>query len=113
MKINIKATNLDLTPSIHDYVENKIGSLDKFLERFEKNEEIEVLVEITRITKHHKSGDVFCCDATFSLGKKVFRAEDTDEDIRLAIDRTRDKLQQEIKKYKEKKTEYSGESENV
>jgi len=39
------------------------------------------------------------------VGKKVFRAEDLNEDIRMAIDEIRNKLQQEIKKYKEKKIE--------
>jgi len=107
MVINIKATNLDLTPSVREYVEEKIGSLDKFLQRFEKEGEIEIFVEIARATKHHKSGEVFYAEATFSLGKKVFRAEDSNEDIRIAIDKTRDKLQQEIKKYKEKKIERS------
>ncbi len=107
MKIHIKATNLDLTPSIREYTEKKIGSLDKFLERFEKEGEVEIFVEVARTTKHHKSGEVFYAEATFSLGKKVFRAEDTDEDIRVAVDKLRDKLQQEIKKYKEKKIERS------
>lgn len=105
MVINIKATNLDLTPSIREYAEEKIGSLNKFLERFEKEGEVEIFVEIARTTKHHKSGEVFRAEATFSLGKKVFRAEDLSEDIRLAIDEVRNKLQQEIKKYKEKKIE--------
>ncbi|MFH1346947.1 MAG: ribosome-associated translation inhibitor RaiA [Spirochaetota bacterium] len=103
MRIQIKATNLDLTPSIREYVEEKIGSLDKFLERFEKEGEIEVFIEVARTTKHHRSGKVFYAEVTFSLGKKVFRAEDLNEDIRLAIDEVRDKLQQEIKKYKEMK----------
>ena len=103
MEIHIKATNLDLTPSIREYTEEKIGSLGKFLGRFGKESEIEIFVEIARTTKHHKSGEVFRAEATFSLRKKVFRAEDLSEDIRLAIDEVRNKLQQEIKKYKEMK----------
>ncbi len=103
MEINIKATNLDLTPSIREYVEEKIGSLDKFLKKFEKEGEIKILVEIARTTKHHKSGKVFYAEATFSLRKKVFRAENSNDDVRLAIGEVRNKLQQEIKKYKEKK----------
>ena len=31
MKINIKATNLDLTPAIHEYIEEKSVPLDRFL----------------------------------------------------------------------------------
>ncbi len=105
MRIDIKATNLELTPAIREYIEMKIGSLSRFLKRFEVESEIEVFVEIARTTKHHKSGDVFCAEASFSIGKKLLRAEDTDWDIRIAIDKVRDKLQQEIKKYKEKQIE--------
>lgn len=103
MRIDIKATNLDLTPAIREYIEDKIGSISRFLKRFEVESEIEVFVEIARTSKHHKTGNVFCAEASFSIAKKLLRAEDIDWDIRVAIDKVRDKLQQEIRKYKEKK----------
>lgn len=103
MKINIKVTNLDLTPAIREYIEEKIGSLDRFLKSFETKSEIEVFVEIAHTTKHHRHGNVLYAEATASLGKKILRAEHSDWDIRVAIDKVKDKLQQEIKKYKEKK----------
>lgn len=105
MKINIKATNLDLTQAIREYIGIKIGSLDRFLKRFEVKSEIEVFVEIAHTTKHHRHGNVLYAEATIPLGKKILRAEHSDFDIRIAIDRVRDKLQQEINKYKEKKIE--------
>lgn len=105
MKINIKATNLDLTPAIREYIEEKIGSLDRFLKRFEVKSEVEVFVEIARTTKHHRHGNVLYAEATVPIGKKILRAEHFDWDIRVAIDKVRDKLQQEIKKYKEIKIE--------
>jgi len=103
MKIDVKATNLELTPAIQEYIQTKIGSLSHFLKRFEAESEIKIFVEIARTTRHHKSGNVFCADANFSIGKKLLRAEHSDWDIRVAIDKVKDKLQQEIKKYKEKK----------
>ncbi len=106
MQIDIKATNLELTPAIREYVETKIGSLEHFLERFESRDEIRVFVEIARTTRHHKSGDVFCAEASFPLGKKLLRADHVDEDVRMAIDKVKDKLQQEIKKYKDQKRPY-------
>jgi len=103
MQINIKATNLELTPAIREYIEIKIGSLKRFLKRFEDKSEIEVFVEIARTTRHHHKGNVFYAEVTFSIGKKIFRAEHSDWNIRVAIDRVKDKLQEEIKKYKETK----------
>lgn len=107
MLIDIKAIDLELTPAIREYIETKIGSLSRFLKRFEAESEVKIFVEIARTTKHHKSGNVFCADANFSIGKKLLRAEHSDWDIRVAIDKVKDKLQQEIKKYKEiKMTDY-------
>ncbi len=103
MKIDIKSTHLDLTPAIKEYIESKIGALDKFIKRFESKSEIKVFIEIARTTRHHHSGNVFYAEAIIPVGKKILRAEHSSEDIRLSIDRTRDKLQQEIKKYKEVK----------
>jgi len=105
MQIDIKAINLELTPIIREYIEEKIGSISRFIKRFEAESEIRIFVEIARTTRHHKSGDVFCAEARFTIGKKLLMAEHTDWDIRIAIDKVKDKLQQEIKKYKEKKIE--------
>lgn len=105
MKINIKATNLDLTPAIREYIEKKIGSLSRFLKRFETKSEVEVFIEIARTTKHHRHGNVLYAEATIPLGKKILRAEHFDWDIRVAIDKIKNKLQQGIKEYKEIKME--------
>jgi putative sigma-54 modulation protein len=100
MKIKIKATNLDLTPSIVCYIEEKISSVEKFLEKFEINSETEVFVEIARTTNHHRKGEVFRAEANMELPGKVLRADHEEWDIRVAIDKVKDKLQAEIKKYK-------------
>ena len=104
MHIIIKSTNLNLTPAIEKYIEEKIGSLDHFIKkRFEGKSEIKAEVEIARTTTHHRHGDVFCAEVNLHLPKKNLRAEHSDWDIRIAIDKTKDKLQREIKKYKEKR----------
>ena len=106
MKIIIKTTNLELTPAINEYIEEKIGSLDKFLnKKLEKESEIKIEVEIARTTKHHKSGDVYYAEANIHLPGKILRAEHSDWDIRVAVDKIKDILQQEIKKYKGTKLE--------
>lgn len=103
MKILIKATKLELTPAIYEYIENKIGSLSRFIKRFETQGEIKTEIEIARATKHHRHGSVFYAEANIHLPGKILRAEHFDWDIRVAIDNVKDKLRQEIKKYKEKK----------
>jgi len=106
MQIIIKSKNLDLTPSIKEYVEMKIGSLDHLLERFEANSEIKIEIEIARTTKHHKQGDVFYAEANLHLPKKILRSEHYDSDIRIAVDEIKNKLHVEITKYKELATDH-------
>ena len=118
MQIQIKATNLDLTPAIKEYTEKKISLLDRFLQKeltpVEKNKKIPasshrelkdrvIFIEIARTTRHHRHGNIFYAEATLELDKETLRAEHSDYDIRVAIDKVRDKFKKEIIKHKEKK----------
>ena len=101
MKMLLKATSLELTPAIKTFIEDKIGSLEKFLKRFEALGEIKCEVEIARSTKHHRKGNVFHAEVNLYLPKKTLRAEFEGTDVRSAIDKVKDKLKTEIGKYKE------------
>lgn len=101
MRIIIKTTNLDVTPSLNKYLEDKIGGLGKFLI---SSPSAEAFVEIARTTLHHKSGKVFRAEVNLKINGVKFRAEFEDDDMRTAIDKVRDELQQEIKKFKGKKS---------
>jgi len=102
MKINIRANKIDLTPSITKYIEDKIGSLDKFVEGFEVDGETKVSVEIARTSKHHLHGEVFCAEASLNLKKHILMAKEIDEDAYVVIDKVKDTLKIEILKFKEK-----------
>ena len=101
MKISIKFTNLDSTPSIKTYVEEKIGALEKLLGHWEDHGELEARVEVARRSMHHKKGEVYRAEINLPMPGTMLRAEDRDFDIRVAIDKARDRLQREIKKYKD------------
>ena len=101
MKLHLKATNIDLTEPLKVYVDEKLGGLEKFIKRWDAEGGVEIWVEVGRTSRHHKKGDVFMAEADIRLPGKVFRAEDEDFDIRVAIDRVRDKLERDISKYKE------------
>ena len=78
MKINIKSTHLDLTPALKEYIEEKIGSLAKFLKRWDPEGVVEAYVEVARTTKHHHKGNVFRAETDLRVPGKVLRAEDED-----------------------------------
>jgi len=99
MKITIKWTDLKPIESIEVFVEEKIGGLEKFLKYL--GTAVEAWVEVSRTTKHHKRGEfVYRAEADIRLPNKIVRAEAIDKDLRLAIVRVKDELQQQIKTYK-------------
>lgn len=100
MKTNIKATNLDLTPSLTVYIEEKLGGLSRYIKRFDEGGVAEIWLEVGRTTRHHHKGNVFRAEGDIRLPRKILRAEANGADIRTAIDALRDKLHLEIEKYK-------------
>lgn len=101
MKLIVKATSLEITPALNDYLVNKLSSLSKFVRRWETAGEIEVRIELGRTTRHHRRGNIYRAEVDLCLPEKLLRAEASEPDIRMAVDRVKDKLQQGIKKYKE------------
>ena len=102
MRITIEATGFDVTPTIKAYIEKKIGSLARLLKRFEAAGELTALVEVGRTTRHHKHGDVFRAALNLDLPGKVIRAESENEDLRTAVDEVKNRIKDDIEKYKDK-----------
>ena len=91
-KINIKATNISLTPSISEYIAKKIETLDKF---FGEKEAL-VNVEVGRTTKHHKSGDIFKAEIHISAAGQDYYAVSETEDLYAAIDEVKNEMAREL-----------------
>jgi ribosomal subunit interface protein len=100
MKINIKATAIELTPAITKYVEKKIGSLDKYI----RNEDAVAQVEVGRTTQHHNKGDVFKAEVHVTgAGLDVYAAVEK-EDLYVGIDAVKDEIVRNVLGKKEKET---------
>lgn len=109
MKINIKASNLDLTPAITVYIEDKINGLEKFvsgegLKAWDEHNQaaMEADVEIAKTTSHHRQGDIYRAEVNLKVPGRIIRAEAEEWDMRVAVDKVKDELQAELKKYKNK-----------
>jgi putative sigma-54 modulation protein len=100
MKLNIKATNLELTPKLKDYVQKKMDMLDKYLGKLKI---ISAHFEVSKTTSHHLKGEIYSAEANLSLGSDLLRVEKTEKDLYKAIDKVKDHLELVIKKYKDKK----------
>ena len=101
MKIIIKATNIKLSPSINEYVNEKIGGLDKFLKKFDP-ELTKAYVEVGKITQGQRQGDIFRAEVNLNINGRLIRVEETEESLHTAIDLVKDELQREIRRHKDK-----------
>jgi putative sigma-54 modulation protein len=99
MKINTKATGITITPSISEYIEKKIGMLEKF---FKKEEEVLVNVEVGRTTRHHKSGDIFRAEIQIVFGGKNYYAAAETPDLYASIDEVKDEISYKLSGEKKK-----------
>lgn len=105
MRITIKAKNLELTEELQNFIEEKIGSLKKFIkilkeEKGEGKTLAEAFVEVEKETMHHKKGQIFSVKASIYLpGKNLLVFAKTD-DLLTAVIKARDELKAEIEKYK-------------
>ena len=100
MKIKIKATNLELTPAIKEYVETKMTMLNKYLSGITP---VLCEFEVSLTTNHHLKGEIFRAEANLSFPGQMLRVEKTEKDLYKAIDKVKDHLGPMIKKYKETK----------
>lgn len=110
MQINIKATDLELTPALKEFIDDKVGDLERLVQNMgsEPSEAgqaspVEVFVEVARTTNHHKKGDVFSSEIQVRLpGAEgvVVRAEEWD--IHRAINKSRDEMKDRLKSTREK-----------
>ena len=99
MKLNIKASGLELTPAISDYIQEKMSMLDKYLGDLKV---IQADFEVELTTKHHLKGEIFRAEANLSVPGDLLRTEKTEKDLYKAIDKVKDHLQDMIIKNKEK-----------
>ena len=103
--------NLEFTPSLSAAIESKlVKPLEKRLQNFVGKDLPILTLELGRSTRHHHKGNVFYAEGNLSIGKKLLRAEVTDQDIHTACDLLKDELLGEINKLKEKKESVSKKS---
>ncbi len=100
MKINTKATSVQITGEISDYLHKKLEGLSKFLDV--NDESIKIDVELGRTTKHHEKGDVFRAEINIFTKQKTFRAEVEAGDLLSAIDILKDQIFSELRSNKSK-----------
>jgi ribosomal subunit interface protein len=108
MKIIIKTKNLELTNDLQKFIDEKIGSIKKFIDVLKREDEIgktlaEVFVEVQKETKHHNKGNIFYVKSRVYLPGREIISEVRKDDLFKAIVEAKEELKMEIEKYKFKK----------
>ncbi len=100
MQIKIKASKIELTEAIENYINEKVNMLEKYLNH------VDVLncdFEIEKSIGGQNKGDIFKAEINLEVPGEILRVEKTEPDLYKAIDKVKDHLAEMIKKYKEKK----------
>ncbi len=93
MKFNIRGKNVDVTPAIKSYIEEKIGRLDKYLESPSD-------VSASVVAKVRGKEQII--EVTIPVNKIIIRGEESHDDLYAAIDLVSDKIERQIRKNKTK-----------
>ncbi len=93
MEIVIHGSKMKITDAMHDYIEEKLGKLEKYLENSE-NVRVNVMVKV----KNHEQ----TVEITIPLKTFILRSEETKDSFYAAVDKTIDKLERQIRKNKTK-----------
>ncbi len=93
MEIVIRGDKLEITEAMKDYIEEKLGKLDKYLEDSDSAR----ATVVAKVRNHSQMVEV-----TIPLKSFILRSEEVQENVYAAIDKAVDKLERQIRKNKTK-----------
>lgn len=95
MQINLSGHHIELTPPLRDYVNNKLQKIER---HYDNVTDAEVVLTVDKLEQK--------AEATLRIaGGRVF-ADAVHEDMYAAIDALADKLDRQIMRHKEKRTNH-------
>src|SRR5512138_1702016 len=97
MQLTITGKNLEVTDWLREYVEKKIGRLDRYLPNI-VDARVELSEENTRAAKDSQVAQV-----TLRTKHSILRAEEASSDMFASIDAVLEKMQRQIDHYKGKR----------
>ncbi len=95
LRVDINVKNLELNDRLRDYVEKKIGKLDRYLDVLE-----EAKVDLTYAKTARSAKDRNIAQVTIRGKGVLLRAEERTEDMFASIDLVLDKVYRQIERYK-------------
>ena len=97
MRLQVKGKNVEVTPSIREYAERKLGKLEKHL-----SEQTQVEVELSE-ERNPSIAESHVAAATIFTKGPTLRASEASTDMKVSIDQLVEKLERQVKKYRERR----------
>jgi putative sigma-54 modulation protein len=97
MDVTIKGKNVDVTDRLRDYVDKKIGKLDRYLPTISEAW-VELTVADAKAAQHRN-----VCQVTIRSNGTILRAEERSDDMFTSIDAVVNKIYRQIARYKGKR----------
>jgi ribosome hibernation promoting factor len=97
MRLQVKGKNVEVSDSVRRYAEEKLGKLDKILAD-PTQVELELAVE-----KNPSIADNHVAEATIWTKGPTLRAREAAPDVRASIDQLVDKLERQVRRYRDKR----------
>lgn len=91
MRVQVRGRNINVTDALKDYVEKRVGKLDKYIDNF-GDAQITLTVE----------KDSHRIEVTIPINGMILRGEESTGDMYTSIDLVVEKLEKQIEKYKGK-----------
>ena len=91
MKIIFKGKHIEVTDAMRNYIEKRLSKIERYFDHI-----LEVIVTLSV----EKSRQII--EVTLQTNRALIRAEEETDDMYTSIDKVADKLERQIKKYKEK-----------
>ena len=100
VELNISGVHFELDEGIKDYVEKKIGVMDKYVPR---NERGASRGEVVLSEEEGKSKNRYTCDVTLYMPHETITAQESTVSIYAAVDIVEEKLKTQLLKHKDKR----------
>ena len=100
MRLRVKGKNVEVTPSIREYAERKLGKLDRLLNDL-TTVELELAVE-----RNPSIAENQVAEATIFTKGPVLRAREASGDMKASIDQLTEKLMRQVKHYRESRQDH-------
>lgn len=95
MQLTLTGHHVEITPPLRDYVDTKLAKVER---HFDHLTDVHCILTVEKLA--HKA------EATIHVSGGIIHAESVDQDMYAAIDNLVDKLDRQIKKFKEKTTDH-------